>query len=201
MSFRIEEKYRLNEKKVFFFKKWLDENNAQKLFPRRKITSIYFDNKKKQMYHESIQGLVPRYKLRLRYYNDKESDVRFEKKINSAEGKFKTSVLNLNLKNYLKFGYHDKIYGTCKPILKISYFREYYFIFGKRVTLDQEILYQKILPSGIDVKKEIKDNKIIVEFKDKLISYDSNISKKIYFEKIRFSKYCRAVEKIFKEVN
>ena len=45
MKFRFEEKIKLDSKKIFFFKKWLNENKAQNIYPNREVYSIYFDNK------------------------------------------------------------------------------------------------------------------------------------------------------------
>ena len=47
MSFRVEEKFRISKNKLLLFKKWLNANNAEKIFPDRKIISIYLDNEEK----------------------------------------------------------------------------------------------------------------------------------------------------------
>ena len=65
----------------------------KKIFPKREIESIYFDDKNFEMYNESEEGVLPRYKIRLRRYP--QSDLKkwfFEKKINSVEGKFKKLI-------------------------------------------------------------------------------------------------------------
>ena len=49
MSFRVEEKFRISKNKLLLFKKWLNANNAEKIFPDRKIISIYLDNEEKKL--------------------------------------------------------------------------------------------------------------------------------------------------------
>ena len=72
MSFRIENKYLICNENITQIYDFLRENSAKILFPRRKISSIYFDNSKFSSYNESIEGLVPRKKIRIRTYpNDK----------------------------------------------------------------------------------------------------------------------------------
>ena len=60
MSFRIENKYEISFKKINNFYKFLNDNNAEQLFAKRKINSIYFDNKFKDSFHNSEEGVVPR---------------------------------------------------------------------------------------------------------------------------------------------
>ena len=76
------------------------------------------------MFLHSEEGLVPRKKLRIRRYPDSENEIYFlEKKINSAEGKFKTTQI-ISHDEYLGFlqkGIFDKTYGICEPQLKVTY--------------------------------------------------------------------------------
>ena len=89
MKFRFEEKIKLDSKKIFFFKKWLNENKAQNIYPNREIYSIYFDNNKFQTHLDSIEGVVPRKKIRLRTYNFKSENI---------------NNFNLEIKQTLPFG-------------------------------------------------------------------------------------------------
>ena len=63
MSFRIEEKIILNFGNVHDFKLWLKSKNAKKIYPRRNILSLYFDNLNNNMFIESEEGIVPRKKI------------------------------------------------------------------------------------------------------------------------------------------
>ena len=88
MSFRIEYKYILYQNYIFeFFEKY---KNIKKIYPDRFISSVYFDNKELNCHKSSIEGLVPRQKIRIRSYDNKNKYF-LEKKINSEEGKFKTT--------------------------------------------------------------------------------------------------------------
>ena len=74
MSFRIEEKLRVDKSKLFDFKNWLLSKGGKKLYEKRKISSIYFDNSNFQIHNDSVEGVLPRHKIRLRFYNDKMSN-------------------------------------------------------------------------------------------------------------------------------
>ena len=92
MSFRFEEKYLTENKNKSYLMKYLDQFKFSKLYPKRTISSVYFDNFRKEMFLNSEEGLVPRKKLRIRKYPELNKDHYFlETKINSIEGKFKTS--------------------------------------------------------------------------------------------------------------
>ena len=196
MSFRFEEKCLIDMKNKNFLIKYLKEFNLSRLYPSRKVSSVYFDNFKREMFLNSEEGLVPRKKLRIRRYPGLEKKIYFlEKKINSAEGKFKTSktISHFEYLNFLKRGIFDKTYGTCEPQLKVTYKRDYFNLKNLRVTIDTEIKYQKF-NSNIHFNN---DNILICEFKSNKIEnirnfYDSNI-----FTRLRISKYCDAVEKLF----
>ena len=129
MSFRFEEKYIVNIKYKNHLMNYLNEFEIKQLYPKRKISSIYFDNFYKEMFLHSEEGLVPRKKLRIRKYPSEEnSKFFFEKKINSVEGKYKISKIIKKNKyiEFIKEGIFDKNYGICKPQVEVNYNREYY---------------------------------------------------------------------------
>ena len=176
--------------------KYLNKLTVQQLFPSRKISSVYFDNFKKEMFTESEEGTVPRKKIRIRNYPlSKNNNFFFETKINSVEGKFKSSKI-IEYKDYIDFlrkGIFDKRYGNCEPLVEVSYKREYYRLNDLRITIDTNIVYKKF-----NSKITFNNNKILIcEFKSNDIKnvrlfYDSNI-----FTRLRISKYCDAIEKLY----
>ena len=90
MSFRIEEKFLINTNQIFDFKRWLSKKNYLKLYPNRKIKSLYFENLNNKIFLDSEEGITPRKKIRVRNYPDyKDQKFFFEKKISSPEGRFK----------------------------------------------------------------------------------------------------------------
>jgi hypothetical protein len=195
MSFRIENKYLICNENITQIYDFLRENSAKILFPRRKISSIYFDNSKFSSYNESIEGLVPRKKIRIRTYpNDKNKNQSFnlEIKVNSVEGRYKKIKKNINKNKYLKNGYFDSTYGLCHPLIKIIYYREYYELFGLRLTIDKSIKYIKYGSS----KSKLSANSIIFEIKLNNLNYNNYIESKIPFEKTRYSKFCNGVEEL-----
>ena len=101
MSFRREDKFIINKNKIFEFKQWLSKNNYSQLFPKRKINSVYFDNKNFMIYKDSIEGTLPRKKIRIRTYSsnffEDTNKFNYEIKISSVEGRYKTS--NIDKKN------------------------------------------------------------------------------------------------------
>ena len=202
MSFRIEKKFRVEQKKLVQLYSWLNKNQAVKIYNDRYIKSIYFDNNNFSSYHDSTEGVVPRKKIRLRNYSKKKSDfndLNLEIKINSVEGRYKTTESLKNHSNYLNSGMHDNFYGVCYPKIIISYKREYYKVYGYRITVDREIQYD-----DFDLKKKflntINENRIIMELKTNFNSDENDINEKFPFEIIRFSKYCFGIEKVYKNI-
>lgn len=196
MSFRIENKYRVNLNKISILYDWIKKNDGKKIFPDRSVNSIYFDNNKLSSYNDSLEGVVPRKKIRLRYYNSELPDNKFvmlEHKINSIEGRFKTSEKLFNFNSFLKSGYFDKEYGLCFPKTLVKYKREYFNLFNLRVTFDTNIKY--CLYSKINkISKFVNENDVIFEVKSNQ-NFENYINENFNLEKIRFSKYCNSIEK------
>ena len=166
-----------------------------RLFPKRNILSIYFDNSNLSLYNDSIEGVVPRKKIRLRTYNNSNTsnqNYNLEIKINSAEGRFKTSEKIKEHVKLLKGGYYDKKYGLCYPIVEIKYLREYFQIFGIRITLDTRIKFK----SFNKMRNYNNYEKIILETKTQNTTISNYIDEKFFFEKIKFSKYCDAIDSV-----
>lgn len=184
---RTEDKILFNQNKYLEILNWINNNDGKILYPERKVESIYYDNKFYGMYHDSNEGIVPRKKIRIRYYNNDKTKIFEEKKINSIDGRYKFSKkLTKNFPNKIK----DLDYGLCEPKILVSYERAYYLIKNKRVTLDKKISY-----------KEYKKNIIVNDYDNVFeIKYKNN-DDQLIFENLspelsRFSKYCRAIEKL-----
>ena len=196
MSFRIEQKLLVNKDRIFSFKEWLVKNNSKKIFPDRKIKSIYFENYYNQMFLDSEEGCVPRKKIRIRSYPMADKKTKnLEIKISSIEGRFKKK-LNINESNYISFinnGYFDQQYGICLPRLEVNYLREYHSLFGIRVTIDKNINYKKTIKNSLP----LKDEEEIIELKTNNSTSIDYLLNSFPIEKTRFSKYCRAYNKLF----
>ncbi len=199
MKFRIENKYKIEKVKLNSLYKFLSTNNATILYPKREINSIYFDNSQLKSYYDSLEGTVPRKKIRLRSYpiimsKNSNKNYRFEIKINSPEGKVKVSKKNLNFDKLLKTGFYDFEYGQCYPIVETNYYREYYDLLNFRLTIDKNIRYSKFKKKKNMIP--IKDQ-IIIEVKSNDTNASNYIDENFHFEKIRFSKYCNAIDEIY----
>ena len=68
MSFRKEIKLVLDRRKSFDFKEMILEKGATQIYPKRLVSSLYFDNLLKQCHKDSIEGSLPRKKIRIRSY-------------------------------------------------------------------------------------------------------------------------------------
>ena len=190
MTFRIEEKIILQNNDKVNLKKWLIKNEYRKLYPKRKIHSLYFDNYNRDIYSDSEEGCIPRKKIRIRNYpNIEVSQKNLEIKTSAVEGRFKISkkINNSIYKKFLNFGYFDKYYGICKPIRLVEYEREYLSNNFFRITIDSNINY-----SLFNSKIKFKDNFDVMEFKSDNLNLKSWILENTYFAKSRFSKYCRS---------
>lgn len=192
MSYRIEKKLFILKENFVEFKKEIIKKGAKKIFKDREINSLYFDNFKKEMFQDSLEGLTPRKKIRIRNYpKDTNKRLLFETKISSVEGRFKTNKL-INEKYFdaiTRKGIFDSKYGICKPILNVNYNREYFKMGDVRITLDSNIFYE--LYNGRFIKKDLR---IVAELKTS-INKDLDELAEIYpFQEIRFSKYCNGIE-------
>ena len=196
MSFRIEEKLKVAESKLFQLRDWITKNMGITMYPSRTINSIYFDNQNYTMYNQSIEGVLPRKKIRLRVY-DKEfspnKSINKEIKISSVEGKYKISKLEQNPLKLLNFGIYDNNYGLCLPVLNVLYKRSYYKIKNIRLTIDEKIIYRKIINRKISEPSTF-DRYNIVELKCNSKKSISLLSNNFPFERTRFSKYSRGIE-------
>ncbi len=192
MSYRIEQKLFIEKNYIIDFKKFINENFVKKIYEPRVIESLYFDNKEKEMYKDSIEGSVPRKKIRLRYYPSENSkEIFLEKKISSVEGRFKKRKLinREDFENLKNNGIFDNNYGRCTPKIFVTYNREYYRVGDVRVTVDQNIRYR-------EYKKDIikKDHNLIVELKTKFNKDLDELTQQFPFQKIRFSKFCNGLD-------
>ena len=192
MSYRIEEKLFFRPENIFQFKNFLKNRSAKKLYDNRIIKSLYFDNINLDMYRDSVEGSVPRKKIRIRHYpNSKDKNYYLEIKTSSVEGRYKTRkiIKKEDFELYKKNGIFDSNYGTCIPNFYVSYKREYVKIGDVRISIDEEISYENYLSNNI-----FFDNKLIVELKTSINKNLDDFIKDFPFQKIRFSKYCFAVE-------
>ena len=197
MSFRVEKKLFIKKENLLDFKEKILSIGTKNLYKSRKVQSVYFDNKNKDMYNESIEGLNPRKKIRVRNYPHNDSKYfLLENKISSIEGRFKTNK-KISQKDFdhLKFnGIFDKTYGVCKPILSVIYDREYLINNNVRITIDTNILY------NMYNNKIVKDDKnIVVELKTSINQNIDVLFEKFPFQEIRFSKYCNGIDLLNKD--
>ena len=196
MTFRIEDKLLINFTQVFEFRKWISDKGYKKLFPDRKIKSLYFENLNNQMFIDSEEGITPRKKIRIRNYPEYNNNkYYFEKKISSPEGRFKEKKLikNDEINILKKFGYFDDTYRSCYPKLFVEYSREYYDAKICRLTLDRNIAYSKV-----DELNYIKsDPCVAVEIKANIHSNIDKLLNEFPFQRVRFSKYCRGFDLLF----
>ena len=187
MSFRKEIKLRLNKSKIYNFKDLLSSRGAKTLYPKRIVSSLYFDTNNKSCYKDSIEGVIPKKKIRIRNYPEDDTKMfLFEKKISSAEGRFKISkkISLTDVNKIITFGHFDKMYGHLKPIMHIEYIREYYRHKNYRITIDSKINYR------LFKKKFYKNDPMsIVELKYNIKLDDDVIINSFSNKTTRFSKY------------
>lgn len=191
MSFRKEIKLVLNRRSSLDFKKMIIERGAVEIYSKRKISSLYFDNPKKQSHVDSEEGTLPRKKIRVRTYPNNENITYYlEKKISSPEGKYKSSkkISDTYYNKMIVQGFFDKMYGILKPLLHVEYLREYYKLKNFRITIDEKICY-KIFKKKI-VKK---DSNSIAEIKFTNKENEDEIINSFTNKITRFSKYSNGI--------
>ena len=62
MSFRKEIKLKIKNSKILEFKNFLIEKKFSREHPERLVKSVYFDNRKFDMFKDSLEGSIPRKK-------------------------------------------------------------------------------------------------------------------------------------------
>ena len=191
MSFRLEDKLLINNDQLGEFIYWIKKNQAFEIYPPREILSLYFENSNNDIFLDSEEGCVPRKKIRVRTYpNDTNLIYNLEIKINSSEGRYKSSktLNNESYKKLLNSGFVDKLYGTCFPKVYIRYYRKYFFLWDSRITIDNKINYKSFFS---DISS-YKDNDIIVEIKSNDTHFKEKLINLFPFQRHRFSKYCKS---------
>ena len=199
MSFRIEEKLYIKSEHILDFKEYLNKLSGKQLYKPRVIKSLYFDNLNLDMYNDSIEGVVPRKKVRIREYpNADDKNFYLEVKHSSVEGRFKTRKIidNKNVNFYKKSGFFDSQYGICLPNFYVSYEREYSVIDDIRISLDRNLTYKSFKSNNT-----YNDKNCIVEIKTSIKKNLDDLTKIFPFQRIRFSKYCFAVDNLNKTGN
>tara|TARA_E500000178_G_scaffold245211_1_gene241619 strand:+ start:3423 stop:4013 length:591 start_codon:yes stop_codon:yes gene_type:complete len=195
MSFRIEDKLYIKIENLLDFKFFLSKIKAKTLYEPRIITSLYFDNINLEMYRDSLEGTAPRKKIRIREYpNSIDKKNYLEIKTSSIEGRFKKrqTINNKEFNEFKTQGIFDNQYGLCFPNYYVSYLREYALIDDVRISIDTGIKY-KNFQTNISYND---DKKIIVELKTSANKDLDDLIKLFPFQRIRFSKYCFAVENL-----
>jgi SPX domain protein involved in polyphosphate accumulation len=192
MTFRIEEKLYIRSDNLIDFRSYLNSKSVKQMYHPRKIKSLYFDNSNLAMYNDSIEGTVPRKKIRIRDYpGDEDKQLYLEIKNSSAEGRFKSRkiISDKLFDQYKNDGILDSQYGVCFPNFYVNYKREYSIVDDVRISIDTNILYE-------DYKTHLtyNDNKIIVEIKTSIKKDLDDLIELFPFQRIRFSKYCFAVD-------
>ncbi|MDA8770472.1 polyphosphate polymerase domain-containing protein [Planktomarina temperata] len=193
MSFRKENKYRISSSEVFQLQAQLSKLGMYEIYSKRLISSCYFDTHNFTLFHESEEGTLPRKKVRVRWYNGI-MNLRKEQKISSMEGRFKTikNITTIQTESDLqKITYFDQTYGWLTPKIIISYYRQYFRLNALRITFDQKISYQPVLPN---VSRKAQDQECVMEVKAPVSTDDGYIEKYISLPTSRFSKYGRGLQ-------
>ena len=192
MSFRTEEKLYIRQENLIDFKKFIFNLSGKKIHKPRKIKSLYFDNSNLDMYNDSVEGIVPRKKIRIRNYPNSENKKNYlEIKYSSVEGRFKTRKIidNKTVDFYKRAGCFDNKYGVCMPNFYVTYDREYMIIDNVRISIDKNIKYENFKTNYYQ-----KEKNCIIELQTSADKDSDDLVNLFPFQRIRFSKYCFAVE-------
>ena len=181
-NIRYERKYFLESEKYYLFKKFLINNGYTKNYDSRIVNSIYYDTDKFKYFKTNIEGLSRRLKVRSRWYNDntKNKIIEFKIKNGFLGKKIYSDFFN---EKYLINETLKKTGDLVKPIVKISYLREYFISPCQkfRATVDNNI-YTTIENSKINFNK-VYLNQTILEFK---YSLDNDNIFRTFINNIKF---------------
>ena len=192
---RIEQKIEINKYHYPDLLKWIHHKGGRVLYPERIICSRYFDNQKKEIYFDTVEGIVPRKKIRIRNYPNSEDKKNYlEIKYSSVEGRFKTRKIidNKTVDFYKRAGCFDNKYGVCMPNFYVTYDREYMIIDDVRISIDKNIKYENFKTNYYQ-----KEKNCIIELKTSADKDSDELVNLFPFQRIRFSKYCRGFNFLF----
>lgn len=192
LEIRKEYKFLFSNTELLEFFNYFD-NGLDVIFPKRKISSLYFDTIDFKLFKNSQLNDVDKFKLRFRKY-DNEKLIFQEEKINSKYGKFK----NTKLSKYKNF---DEINSfTFKNLLldkslKITYYRSYFQFKNVRITVDRNLSFENTSNrSKLHETEYFYRN--VVEYK--LNDEDPDIESFFLTNPTKFSKYEEGIKTIYK---
>lgn len=179
--------------------------NYEKLYPKRKISSLYFDTFNLKLYKDSLNNDVDKSKIRFRQYGGSQT-INKEIKINSNLGRLKF----IETTNYENFDEIEPfIYKgfLIQPIVLISFDREYFLKKNSRITIDTKLV-SKLSKSFNLSQAEYFSTKSIIEYKLKDNAQKNTIFEKLFIDETNsiedslfrnpqsFSKYTYSLSKL-----
>lgn len=188
MELRNEIKFNLNDSIAKIF---LNKSKTIKQFSDRQIHSIYYEKSNFKFFTDSEEGTVPRKKIRYRWYNEnfEKGILEIKKTLSTHREKIKKKTDINDLKNKL-------LLLGLKPVLKVSYIRQYFVIDKLRFTFDKHITYKKVNQYLRPiVKVNVQDN--IIELKSSISTDYSIILQDIIQYRTRYSKYCEGIKRLY----
>ena len=209
MISRIEEKFLIANLEKFLE---LNKKKLKKIYKKRKIITIYYDDNFLTSYTNSIEGILPREKNRVRFYADVNNSLKsysnlkkfefnklyFEKKISDyySRKKIVTKIIDNIIPENLKSSFKTLLF----PKTLVSYDREY-FVFDNnenyRLTLDTNISFAKI-NLNFDISKFNFTNQKILELKNQKTSiHNLDIKNYLSVQTSRYSKYCSSIASVY----
>lgn len=199
---RFEEKFFLPKNKLYAFLSLINNLNAKKIYPDRKVQSLYLDHNN-ICYDDHVSGIFDRKKIRFRWYDENINNAFLEIKrktsIYTEKNKTKIEEFDPN-ENEINKLLKKKIFWNISSLLPscyIFYDRKYYFLPNNniRITLDNNLVF------GDSIKMMKKFNKtcLIVELKytnPKNLNNVYNILNKLNLSLTKISKYIICKERI-----
>ena len=216
---RHEKKFIISPTDYSQFKILLCKTNFVECFPKRKISSLYYDSNDLKLFKESENGISGRKKIRIRWYNDNLANARIEYKIKKSElgdkkfknlTNFKKNELseiyflgnNKSRSSELLPGCIDNFYY---PSSLISYNRNYFLKMNLRLTYDSCINFYAVTKTSkrINILHSIPSEYCVLEMK-----YDDGeeyllgkiiqqLTDKLGLTLTRFSKYSNSIRSLY----
>ena len=200
MLIRNEKKYLVNKRDTLNF---LNTNNFYLKHPDRKINSIYLDTSNFDDFIDGEEGTVPRKKVRIRWYGDESIHKNLNRNYQLEIKKTKASERSKDIIKY--FGKINDILEIAKgfykkprkPILIVSYSRKYFEdTKNNRITIDSDLNYKK-LDNDLNLIGNYYSSSNTIELKNDLLNFSEIEYNFLENFRVRFSKYCDAVNKLF----
>jgi len=169
--------------------------SARATYPKRLVSSLYFDTPELRSFTESEEGVVPREKIRLRWYGkaipSASHPVSLEIKQSKAYYREKYTVMKGSYESFRQFRRGSLLAGLQETAVT-RYLRKYFEGSGIRITVDYHIRGEGL---GLLGRGVVELDYCVIEIKGPPEILEGDLERLTKLRASRSSKYCDVVNR------